>query len=189
MLYTNAGVQTVDANANVQTADAKTGVQAVHTKANVQAVDAKPNVQTPEASIAARMGDVALWVFQIAGAAVFLGFGAAKLLGADMMVAVFETVGLGQWFRYVTGMLEVGGALLLVIPRAAGLGGLILATVMVGAVVAHLLILGGSPAAPIVLLLVTATVAWRRRTGIARVLGTVQRAGVRDVPHDVRALP
>lgn len=134
----------------------------------------KANVETLEASAAAQMGDVALWFFQIAGAAVFVGFGAAKLLGTDMMVAVFETVGMGQWFRYVIGMLEVGGALLLIIPRAAGLGGLILATVMVGAVAAHLLVLGGSPAAPIVLLSVTATIAWWRR-GIARVLEAVQR--------------
>lgn len=178
MLYTNAGVQTADAKTNVPTADA-----------DVQTADAKADVQTRGASTAARMGDVALWVFQIAAAAVFLGFGAAKLLGADMMVAVFETVGVGQWFRYLTGMLEVGGALLLVIPRAAGLGGLILAAVMVGAVAAHLLVLGGSPAAPIVLLLVTATIAWRRRAGAARMRETGQRAGVRHTPGEVRVLP
>ena len=37
-----------------------------------------------------------------------LAFGAAglaKLAGAEMMVATFETIGWGQWFRYVTGLI------------------------------------------------------------------------------------
>jgi putative oxidoreductase len=30
-----------------------------------------------------------------------------------MMVQTFEAVGVGQWFRYVTGIIEIGGAALL----------------------------------------------------------------------------
>jgi len=43
----------------------------------------------------------------------FVAAGSAKLLGAEMMVQTFEAVGVGQWFRYVTGIIEIGGAALL----------------------------------------------------------------------------
>jgi hypothetical protein len=37
---------------------------------------------------------------------------------------MFDKIGLGQWFRYVTGSLEVVGALLLLVPRTSAIGGL-----------------------------------------------------------------
>ena len=48
-------------------------------------------------------------------------------------------------------------------PATAGLAALMLAVVMIGAVLAHLFIIGGSPAMPAVLLLAMAVVAWARR--------------------------
>ena len=33
------------------------------------------------------------------------------------MVAMFDQIGLGQWFRFVTGTVEVGAALALPLPR------------------------------------------------------------------------
>jgi putative oxidoreductase len=71
--------------------------------------------------------------------------------------------GLGQWFRYLTGALEVAGAILLLIPRTSGLGALMLAGVMVGAIVTHVFIVGGSPLMAIILLIGTGVVAWGRR--------------------------
>ncbi len=38
----------------------------------------------------------------------FVLFGTLKLIGIPMMVDVFDHVGLGQWFRYATGVIEVG---------------------------------------------------------------------------------
>jgi uncharacterized membrane protein YphA (DoxX/SURF4 family) len=93
----------------------------------------------------------------------FLMAGSSKLLGNPMMVGMFQTIGIGQWFRYLTGGLEVVGAILLLIPALAGLGGALLVLVMIGAVATHLFIIGGSPAIPIVLLVVTALIAWGRR--------------------------
>src|SRR5258705_12207306 len=89
--------------------------------------------------------NVVLWVLQIAAAGLFLMAGFSKLSGNEQMVGVFETIGVGQWFRYLTGALEVAGGILLLIPRTSGLGALMLAGVMVGAVMTHLLIIGGSP--------------------------------------------
>jgi uncharacterized membrane protein YphA (DoxX/SURF4 family) len=106
---------------------------------------------------------ILLWTLQILAAAAFLASGGSKLAGVAAMVAVFEKIGIGQWFRYLTGLLEVVGAIALVIPGYAFYGASLLATVMVGALIAHLTILGGSPAAPIVLLLITSTVAYLRR--------------------------
>ena len=107
--------------------------------------------------------NVMLWVLQIAAAGMFLMVGFLKLSGNAQLVGLFEAIGLGQWFRYLTGTLEVAGAFLLLIPRTSGLGALMLAGVMVGAVVTHLFIVGGSPLMAVILLVVTGVVAWGRR--------------------------
>ena len=107
--------------------------------------------------------NVALWVLQIAAAGMFLMVGFLKLSGNAQLVGLFEAIGLGQWFRYLTGTLEVAGAFLLLIPRTSGLGALMLAGVMTGAVVTHVFIVGGSPLMAIILLVVTGLIAWGRR--------------------------
>ena len=43
----------------------------------------------------------------------FLGAGLSKLVGVEMMVATFEKIGFGQWFLYLTGLIEVGSVILL----------------------------------------------------------------------------
>jgi len=114
-------------------------------------------------SSTAKIVNVVLWVLQIAAAGMFLMVGFLKLSGDAQLVGLFEAIGLGQWFRYLTGTLEVAGAFLLLIPRTSGLGALMLAGVMVGAVVTHVFIVGGSPLMAIILLVVTGIVAWGRR--------------------------
>ncbi len=121
------------------------------------------------AGMTGRLGDVALWVLQVGAAAMFFMAGGMKLAGAPEMVAMFEMLG-GQWFRYVTGVIEVGGAVLLLVPRLAGVGALLLAGTMVGAIVTHVAVIGGSFAVPLVLLVVTATIAWARRERTLRLL-------------------
>ena len=106
-----------------------------------------------------------LWAVTIATAAMFLMAGGSKLAGAPMMVQMFGVIGVGQWFRYVTGAIEVTGAALLLIPALATYAGLALAATMVGAVITHLFIVGGSPAVPIALFAATMTIAWARRSG------------------------
>ena len=111
----------------------------------------------------ARAGLIALWVVQIALAGMFLLAGGSKLLGAAPMVAMFDAIGIGQWFRYVTGVIEVGSAVALLTPRFAVFGALALVATMIGAIATHLFIIGGSPVTPAILLLGAATVAFARR--------------------------
>ena len=118
-----------------------------------------------------RAGLIALWIVQIALAGMFLLVGGSKLLGAPAMVGLFDAIGIGQWFRYLTGLIEVGSALALLVPSIAVFGALALVATMVGAIVTHLFIVGGSPAIPAILLLGSAAVVWTRRN---QVLGNRQ---------------
>jgi putative oxidoreductase len=107
---------------------------------------------------------IALLIIKILLTVAFVAAGAAKLIGALMMVESYEVIGLGQWFRYLTGIIEVGGAVLLWIPRRQAWGAALLGATMVGAVLAHLVVLGMSTVAPsIVLGLLCAFVLWSHR--------------------------
>jgi putative oxidoreductase len=87
---------------------------------------------------------------QILTAAAFLMAGFAKLSGQPMMVETFDRVGIGQWFRYVTGGLEIASAILLLIPRLTPVGAALLVCTMIGAVLTHLVLIGGSPVPAVV---------------------------------------
>ncbi|CAA9483366.1 MAG: hypothetical protein AVDCRST_MAG05-1426, partial [uncultured Rubrobacteraceae bacterium] len=60
---------------------------------------------------------VALWALQALLALVFAMSGLAKVFGEQAMVEMFATIGVGQWFRFVVGALEVSGAVGVLIPR------------------------------------------------------------------------
>jgi putative oxidoreductase len=89
------------------------------------------------------------------------------------MVAFFEAIGVGQWFRYVAGLVEVVSAVALLLPSLAPFGALLLASTMVGAIATHLMIVGGSPARPGPLLLGSLAVVWARRHRLSAVLSRV----------------
>jgi len=83
--------------------------------------------------------NIALWVLQGLLAFFFAFAGVNKLLGLQQeMVDNFARLG-PLWFRYLVGVLELVGAIALVIPRLSGLGALCLVGVMVGAIFTHLL--------------------------------------------------
>jgi hypothetical protein len=63
----------------------------------------------------------------------------------------------------VTGAIEVSAAIALFVPSLAVFGAAALVATMIGAVAAHLLIVGGSPVMPAILLLGSAGVVWARR--------------------------
>jgi putative oxidoreductase len=116
---------------------------------------------------------IGTWVLQGVVAAAFFAAGAAKLAGVVYMVQVFDQIGVGQWFRYVTGLVEVTGALALIYPGLASLGGLWLGGTMVFAVLTHLLVLHTSPAPAIVLGLLNALIVYLRRAELVSLLRVV----------------
>jgi hypothetical protein len=112
------------------------------------------------ASRPSRTFEVATWVLRIVLAAVFLIAGTSKLAGARTHVETFENLGVGQWLRYVTGSVEVIAAILIMIPRTVVLGAALLTATMIAATATHLFLIGGSPLATLVLLLMSFLVAW-----------------------------
>ena len=106
---------------------------------------------------------IALWLTQAALAAMFLMAGGSKLAGVPAMVTMFDTIGLGQWFRYVTGVIEFTSGIALLVPSAAFFGALLLIPTMLGAIVTNVFVAHASPVMPLLLLLGAAAVAWARR--------------------------
>jgi len=111
----------------------------------------------------------------IAGLA-FLAAGIAKLMGAAMMVATFDAIGVGQWFRYVTGIIEVGSAILLFVPGKQAWGAALLTCTMIGASLAHIFVLGTATMLPAVVLgVITAIIAYSHRDQLPVVGGKILR--------------
>jgi putative oxidoreductase len=106
---------------------------------------------------------IALWVTQVALALMFLMAGGSKLAGVPVMVSLFGQIGVGQWFRYVTGAIELAAGIALLIPSAAIFGAMLLIPTMIGAIVVNVFVVPASPVAPLALLLLAAAVAWARR--------------------------
>ena len=102
-------------------------------------------------------------------AGIFFIVGGAKLVGRQDMVTLFRDVGIGQWFRYLTGGIEVTGAVLLVAPLFAGISALALAGVMIGATLIELFVLHRPPIAALACLSGHSFVAWARKaSGVQR---------------------
>ncbi|CAA9459310.1 MAG: hypothetical protein AVDCRST_MAG02-1875 [uncultured Rubrobacteraceae bacterium] len=126
-----------------------------------------------------RAANIVLWALQVLLALVFAMAGLAKVGGDTAMAEMFATIGIGQWFRYVVGALELAGAVGVLIPRLSGPAALGLIGLMAGAALTNALVLGASPLLPIVLLLVSGLVAYGRR-GRTRSLLSGVRARLRS---------
>jgi uncharacterized membrane protein YphA (DoxX/SURF4 family) len=118
---------------------------------------------------------IGAWVLQGLLAAAFLAAGGAKLLGAAMMVQIFDQIGMGQWFRIVTGLVEVAGAVALLVPGFAALGAVWLGATMFFAVLTHLLILHSSAMPAVILLALNVLVVWLRRDQLAWATQRIRR--------------
>jgi putative oxidoreductase len=105
------------------------------------------------------------WILAVLLAVGFIMAGGIKLIGRQNMIEEFAQIGFGQWLRYLTGILEVSGAIGVLIPRFRFAGALQLAVVMVGATVANLTVLHAFGTARLtgVLLVMALALAWLRR--------------------------
>jgi putative oxidoreductase len=117
--------------------------------------------EVPAASGKGRL--ITLWTLSVMTALAFIAAGGAKLAGVHAMVEIFDKVGVGQWFRYFTGLLEVAAGIGLLISRYAFYAAVALAVVMIGAIIAQLTVLAGSPGAPVALLVLTGVIGYLRK--------------------------
>ncbi|WP_336205206.1 DoxX family protein [Nonomuraea sp. LPB2021202275-12-8] len=115
-------------------------------------------------------GTVALWVGQALLAIQFAPAGILKVTSDPMMVEMFAAIGAGQWLRYAVGVLEIAAALGLLVPRLCGAAALGVAALMIGATLTNIFLLAAPPWMPIGLLVVSALIAWARRTQIKSLL-------------------
>ena len=112
-------------------------------------------------AIGPKTRSAALWAFKILVGLVFLAAAAAKITGAPMMVQEFKVIGLGQWFRYFTGAVEIGSVVLLLIPATSRFGALGLLGVCAGALFVQATILHGDLVHVFVLMAASGFLAWR----------------------------
>ena len=91
------------------------------------------------------------WMIQIVLAMIFLTVGMAKISGVESTVRLFDQIGLGQWFRFFTGAIEVTAAVMLLFGPYATLGAGLIVMTMVGAIMTHLWWIGGSIVPPLAL--------------------------------------
>jgi putative oxidoreductase len=90
-------------------------------------------------SVPSRNMTIVLWVMRILMAALFLFAAFGKLTSQQMMVDEFAMLPIGDWFRYVVGLLELVGAIALLTPIVSRLGALLLLLVDIGAFFAQVL--------------------------------------------------
>src|SRR5215470_1706955 len=114
-----------------------------------------------------------VWTARILLAVLFVFGGAMMLAGGTDAVEAFRRLGLGAPGRIAIGCLELAGGTGLLLTPVAGVAALAIAGIMVGAIVSHLLALGGSPLPALVVLVICLAIAWSERANI-RTLGMLR---------------
>src|SRR6476620_773962 len=107
--------------------------------------------------------DVRGWLLRILVAVLFVLFSLGKFNSDphNEWFRIFARIGFGQWFRVATGLIELIGGLLFLLPGTARLAAIPLAATMIGAMIADFVVLGNPlfsmiPAAVLALVLIVA---------------------------------
>ena len=106
------------------------------------------------------------WMFRAAIALVFVLEGIEKFSAGphSSWVRLFQQIGVGQWFRYFTGAVEVLGAVLVLIPWTVTAGLALLACTMAAATLIVLFVIGPADSIfPGMFLVGLAAFYWNRR--------------------------
>ncbi len=97
------------------------------------------------AEIRRKWHTTAVLALHVVLAVIFAFVGATKLTGTGNTVEYFTAIGWGQWFRYLTGLLDLAGAALLFVPRCSFYGALMLACSVGLATLISLTVLQSNP--------------------------------------------
>jgi uncharacterized membrane protein YphA (DoxX/SURF4 family) len=112
---------------------------------------------------------VVVWILSVLLAAVFATTGTSKLIGVEPLTLQAAAMrGFPGWIRMVVGVVEIVGALGLLIPSVASVAAALLALLMIPATITQWI--SGEPGVfvPIVLLGLLLIVAWRRNPSAVR---------------------
>ncbi len=112
----------------------------------------------------ARIGTVALWIVTVLLAVAFVLAGVPKVLRMPVWVEMFDNWGYATWFLVAIGVLEILGGVLLLVPRVAFPGAVLLGVIMLGACYTHVANGEASEALrPLLYLVFVVIVGWARR--------------------------
>lgn len=115
-----------------------------------------------------------LWIGQGVLAALYVMAAVPKLSNDPHTLAAFGRLGIGAAGMYTIGILEVAGAIALLIPQLCGVAALAFVSLMSGATGLTLAHIGFANAAvPAAFLVAAAVVAWARRDRTAQLAATV----------------
>jgi putative oxidoreductase len=114
---------------------------------------------------------IAIGALRVLLGLIFLVVGSTKLTGTGNTVEYFAAIGWGQWFRYLTGVLDLVGAALLFFPRTICYGAIVLASGAGLAALISFTVLRGNPLwgsavmvlVPLVLSLLATELGWLTR--------------------------
>lgn len=101
--------------------------------------------------------DVCAWGLSVILAWAFIFTGWKTIFPSAELEVRFHKWGYNEEFAFVVGVAEVFAGVLVLIPRIASLGAIILSVIMIGAIYTHLTTHIGSPLFAIVLLLLAST--------------------------------
>ncbi|RAJ46160.1 DoxX-like protein [Kitasatospora sp. SolWspMP-SS2h] len=114
-----------------------------------------------------------VWTLRVLLALFFaLASALPKLLALPAAATVFDAIGVGDWFMYLTGLVELAGAVGLLLPRLAGPAATALIAFLACAFVTQLTVMHGENAGtPFLFMVPLAVIAWHRRTDTTALLG------------------
>ncbi len=114
---------------------------------------------------------ITAWILRCLIGLIFAVVGTTKLTGTGNTIDYFTAIGWGQWFRYVTGSLDLLGVALLFLRHLAPYGAVIIALSAGLATLISLTVLQGNPIwggpvmvlVPLIITTLAITLAWLTR--------------------------
>jgi putative oxidoreductase len=112
---------------------------------------------------------IVVWILSVILAAVFATTGLAKLIGVEPIgLQAAAMNGFPQWIRMVVGVVELGGAVMLLVPPTAAAGAGLLALLMLPATMTQAVSRQPGIFVPVVLFVLLLLVGWRRNPAAVR---------------------
>ncbi len=118
------------------------------------------------------------WILRLVAAVILLQTLWFKFTGAEESVALFTKLGVEPWGRWLTGIVELVASVLILWPRTTGIGALLAAGTMVGAIASHIMVIGIESAGDggqlfrlaIIVLIASLVLAWGHKHQLLRFL-------------------